>query len=476
MNRSYRIIPCYSGDVSGVASALYELGGMVVIHDPSGCNSTYNTHDETRWYDEDSLIFISGLKQTDAILGNDEKFIQDILDAARELHPRFIALASSPITYMNGTDFRAIARILSRELGIPVFFVPTNGMHDYPVGAGASFVELWKAFEGEFRGRRSSIAGREEALQRSCEEGKVREDSEGKDRALAGEGSELKAGSSSGDSLGASSHRPLVNILGMTPLDFAAPGSVKALVASLRIAGFEVNCCWAMGSSLDDLFHTTEADVNLVVSSLGYPLALELERACGLPFVVGTPIGKFTKVLAAEIKKAVCGEAYERYPCLNYDSADGMIPGAYENAGVPCDCGEHHEGHEHHDHHHSHHGASAVSLNYGSHCVLIGEPVTMHSLARAIEGKHPETTCEVICPLEVSDDLIGAEPRGRRIYGEEDLEAYLEEHKDSITSIYADPLYRPICPAGIPFLPLPHEAFSGRCFRRSMPNLMELRP
>ena len=63
----------YTADVSGVCSALYELGGMVVIHDPSGCNSTYNTHDEPRWYDMDSLIFISGLSQMDAIMGNDDK-------------------------------------------------------------------------------------------------------------------------------------------------------------------------------------------------------------------------------------------------------------------------------------------------------------------------------------------------------------------------------------------------------------------
>ena len=46
MRQSYRIIPIYTSDVSGVCSALYELGGMVVMHDPSGCNSTYNTHDE----------------------------------------------------------------------------------------------------------------------------------------------------------------------------------------------------------------------------------------------------------------------------------------------------------------------------------------------------------------------------------------------------------------------------------------------
>ena len=53
MRQSYRIIPIYTSDVSGVCSALYELGGMVVMHDPSGCNSTYNTHDEIRWYDQD---------------------------------------------------------------------------------------------------------------------------------------------------------------------------------------------------------------------------------------------------------------------------------------------------------------------------------------------------------------------------------------------------------------------------------------
>ena len=54
MRQSYKIIPVYTADVSGVCSALYELGGMVVMHDPSGCNSTYNTHDEIRWYDKDS--------------------------------------------------------------------------------------------------------------------------------------------------------------------------------------------------------------------------------------------------------------------------------------------------------------------------------------------------------------------------------------------------------------------------------------
>lgn len=63
MRQSYRIIPVYTADVSGVCSALYELGGMTVMHDPSGCNSTYNTHDEIRWYDQDSLILSRDLQK-----------------------------------------------------------------------------------------------------------------------------------------------------------------------------------------------------------------------------------------------------------------------------------------------------------------------------------------------------------------------------------------------------------------------------
>ena len=82
MRKTYRILPVYTGDVSGAASALYEFGGMTVIHDPSGCNSTYNTHDETRWFDKESLIYISGLNDIDAITGNDDKFISDICAAA----------------------------------------------------------------------------------------------------------------------------------------------------------------------------------------------------------------------------------------------------------------------------------------------------------------------------------------------------------------------------------------------------------
>ena len=92
MKQTARIISTYSADTFGVCSALFELGGMVIMHDASGCNSTYTTHDEPRWYDMDSMVYISGLSEMEAIMGDDEKLIGDIVDAANNLHPKFIAI------------------------------------------------------------------------------------------------------------------------------------------------------------------------------------------------------------------------------------------------------------------------------------------------------------------------------------------------------------------------------------------------
>ena len=238
MRRTNRIVPTYTGDVSGACSALFELGGMVVIHDPSGCNSTYNTHDETRWYDWDSLIFITGLTERDAILGNDEKLVRDVVEAARELRPRFVALCNSPIPFISGTDFAAICKLVEREIGVPCFYVRTNAMHDYVVGAGNAFEALAQRFVAERPVRARTL-----------------------------------------------------NVLGATPLDLGVAGSDAPLRAFAEAAGFEVVSCWAMGSSLDELARAAQAQVNLVVSATGLKVARWLRERFGTPYVVGMPIG-----------------------------------------------------------------------------------------------------------------------------------------------------------------------------------------
>ena len=120
MKQAQQILSTYAVDMFGIASALYELGGLVVMHDASGCNSTYSTHDEPRWYDTPSMVYISGLCEIDTIQGNDMRLIDEVAAAAEETCPAFIAVGGSPMPNAIGTDFRAIERILRQRTGLPV--------------------------------------------------------------------------------------------------------------------------------------------------------------------------------------------------------------------------------------------------------------------------------------------------------------------------------------------------------------------
>ena len=380
MRQSYRIIPIYTADVSGVCSALYELGGMTVMHDPSGCNSTYNTHDEIRWYEQDSMIYISGLTEIDAVMGNDEKMICDIELAAEELKPKVIALAGSPIPYMNGTDFPAIARMLEQDLGIPAFSIPTNGMHDYVYGAGLALAEIAKR-----------IKGKKEVTSKS------------------------------------------VNLLGVTPLDFGPQEHVDALKRNVEETGWKVLSTWAMGDTLEDLGRAPEAEVNLVVSSVGLWAAKVLQERFGTPYVIGTPIRGFMKSLlnAIEEKKQVAYLEKGRRISLTGNKSEKSS----ENQ-----------------------------------IILIGEPVIMESLAVAIETEY-QISVRVICPIREKKGLLADGDIAVR--GEEELEQVLQRSKN-VKGIVADPLYRPVCPENVAFYELPHIAFSGRIYKKKLPVLAEL--
>ena len=247
MKQTARIISTYSADTFGVCSALFELGGMVVMHDASGCNSTYTTHDEPRWYDMDSMVYISGLSEMEAIMGDDEKLIGDIVEAAKELQPKFIAIAGTPIPTMTGFDFAAVAELVEKRTGIPSFGFATTGMNTYVTGASMALEAIARRF-----------------VKRDVKKTK-----------------NLSA-----------------NILGLTPLDFSVNGADQSMVKFLEKAGFAVLSKWAMGSSLEELTDAGSVHVNLVVSSTGLGAAKAMKELFGTPYIIGTPIGTaYQKVL-----------------------------------------------------------------------------------------------------------------------------------------------------------------------------------
>ena len=367
-------ISIYSADTFGVCSALYELGGLCVMHDASGCNSTYNTHDEPRWYDFDSMVYISGISEMEAIMGDDQKFIDDIIYTAKELNPKFIALAGTPIPTMIGTDFKAIANIVENETKIPTFGFNTTGMNSYVSGAYKAFEALSKRF-----------------LKRNDKESRA--------------------------------EKSRVNILGATPLDFSINNSIKSTVDLLKENDFDVISTWAMGSTLEDIKNSVNADVNLVISYSGMGAAKYMYEKFNIPYIVGTPFGKeFAKKIVVDLKEAII-------------TKENKI--SYINR----------------------------KIDKNPQITIIGESIMSESLAYAISTEKNKTV-NVISTLETDKNLL-LEGDKLKIY-EDDIEKELKNSK----IIIADPLYRPICPLDSNFISLPHEGFSGRIYRDEIPNLI----
>ena len=238
-------------------------------------------------------MYISALSELEAVMGDDEKLVRDIVDAALNLCPAFICIGGTPIPMMMGTDFKGIARMIENKTGIPTFGIATNGMHSYVRGAGEALRWIVKRF---------------------CPPG-------------------IKA------------DRPAalkVNILGVSPLDFSLTGNTARLKDFLRSHGMETVGCWAMESGLDELRLAGLADVNLVVSAVGLPAAAELKKMYGTPWVVGTPVGRRTSGRLAECirQAALTGENQSLFDGAGYvpswDAAASIRPDL-GLAGLPED-------------------------------------------------------------------------------------------------------------------------------------------
>ena len=418
MRQTCAILSTYTADVSGVCSALYEMGGMTVMHDASGCNSTYNTHDEPRWYDIPSLVFISALAEVEALMGDEEKLIGDVCRAAEELRPRFIALAGTPIPMMMGTDFKGIARVIEERTGIPTFGFATNGMNSYNVGAGMSLAAVARRFcdpgltppplaEGERPSVNllgvTPLDFSVRAAPRSGEAGTLKISLGGKPAGASAVRAAPRSGEagtgkiSNGDDLTGAS---------------AAFGNVEEMKMVFEDAGFHVNSCWAMGSPWEELMNAGRAHVNVVVSSCGAPLAEALREIYGTPSVTGLPVGdSVTRELFSLIEEA-----------------------AQRGGGLSL---------------------PLPITEPGGKVFVIGEPVQSASIARALERDYAMRNVRMLAPLDSPD--------------EDEVFRALREAR----LVIADPLYKPALPKHYcRFIALPHEGYSGRIFRDNIPLIM----
>lgn len=415
----------YTADVSGVCSALYELGGMTVIHDPSGCNSTYSTHDEPRWFDTDSLMFVSGLDEMTAVLGDDNVLIDDVTHAVRDLKPRFVTLCSGSIPHIIAFDCKGVAHLLEKRTGVPMLPVATTGNRSYVAGVGAALTEWVKRFADPSENPyRVSSSGSPDCSANTLE------------------------GAAGPESFS-------VNLLGVTPLDFSINGNVDAMRKVFEDAGIPVNCCAAMGESFDSLRHIFRASVNVVVSSCGRRLARYMEQTAGIPYVEGTPIGAYGAARLPELAK----EAYKK---KRASSAGASGTAGKETAARPDSLrmllakkkGDSEEirlwkGNPAHD---------RWDVSDGQ-ILIIGEEVFAQSLAAAINQLTPDCR-HGLQAFAVWPDVDHGFP-----------EDVLAELIRKSRYIIGDPLYRaiPHDSKQNTFVDFPHEAYSGRIFRDRIP-------
>ena len=360
----------YTADVSGVCSAMYELGGMTILHDPSGCNSTYSTHDEPRWYEEKSLMFISGLDEMTAVFGDDQVLIDDVVHAARDLNPGFITLCGGAMPHIIAFDYKGVAHLIEGETGLPVIPVPTDGLKSYISGVGKALTAWIKRF-----------ANQDER----------------------GEGLS-------------------VNLLGVTPLDFSINGNVEAMRRDFEEAGITVNCCAAMGEDFDSLRHIYRGSVNVVVSSAGRRPARYMERVAGIPRVEGIPMGK---AMSRKLMDAV------RQACQDHKNV--TLYG--EN--------------EEHD---------RWTVPEGQ-ILIIGEEIFAQTLASAINTLDSEKRFGLKAYALWPDVDEG--------FPERELIQAMRHAR----IVIADPLYKVVLRGKdqTRFIPFPHEAYSGRIYRKEIP-------
>ena len=234
-------LPPFAPDYSGVCSALYELNGISIIHDASGCTGNYTGYDEPRWYDNQRFVYCSALREIDAVLGDDTKLINKVLKANEDLNPEFITVLGSPVPMIIGSDMNGIAREMEMICNKPCLGFDTTGLNYYDFGASKAFLKVAERF----------VEDKNEKIKDS------------------------------------------INLLGITPLDFGIKNNVPDLKDIFKKNNIKINSCWSMGTSLDEIRNTTKAEINVVVSVSGLEVARYLNKKYEMPYIIAAPIGKY---------------------------------------------------------------------------------------------------------------------------------------------------------------------------------------
>lgn len=232
MKGLHKVIYPFAPDQSGAVSVLYELGGLLVVVDAGGCTGNICGFDEPRWQQQKSAVFSAGLRDMDAILGRDELLVKKMAEAAEKMDLNFAALIGTPVPATIGTDYKAVARMAEKEIGLPVLALDTNGIRWYDEGAEKAYLAIFDRF--------------------------TKQDGERVPRSLG--------------------------ILGATPLDLGSLDAPQRMRMKLQQQGWERILCYGNGGTLSQIKSAGRTEQNLVVSPSGLAAAQSLRKRFGTPY------------------------------------------------------------------------------------------------------------------------------------------------------------------------------------------------
>ena len=312
----------FAPDQSGAVSVLYDMKGISVVCDAGGCTGNICGFDEPRWFERQSAVFSAGLRDMDAILGRDDRLVEKLAKAAREVPASFAAIIGTPVPAVIGTDYRALCRMAKEKTGLPVLGISTDGMEYYDRGIEKTYLALLDTFCGQ-------KADREKAFRDLS----IREkETGGEDLVRRGQHDiETDPLSPTPKVTGQS-----VGVWGFTPLDFAGIMTSEELRSDLIRKGWEDILCCGSGSDAGSLQGCRDLKKNLAVSPAGAAAAKWLEKKYGTPWEYYIP-GEEALFGALSKKLSESGKAVKKVLIVHQQVLADRLRRRFLDEGIDAD-------------------------------------------------------------------------------------------------------------------------------------------
>lgn len=254
MKQLYKRLPTFAPDYSGAHNVGFDMGGILVLHEPGGCQAHPAMMDEPRAMGPGKPpCFSTALREVDTVVGSDDSVVTKVVNAVKTMDAKLVVTMSTPVSMLVGTDMNALGRLIERKAGVPVLAVQTNGLSFYDEGQSKAYLALLRKFVP------AASAGKQK----------------------------------------------LVNVIGATPLDMWDLSSLQDLEEILKGLGFEKVNVWGYGG-VEEVARSADALVNIAASVSALETVRQMEKKYGIPYVVADLFGAGS---TDAFRKAVCEAA-----------------------------------------------------------------------------------------------------------------------------------------------------------------------